>query len=208
MRIITINRQFGSGGREVGKRLSDILGWDYYDKEVLEEISGKDFLSPNELDLMLTDHGCSTIPLTFRNSFSYMDYNMESNTKKSLQENELIQKIADAGNDFIIVGRNADVTLAEYHPLRIYVCADLDTRLERCMKREPEGSRLTKKDILRNIRRIDKNRSLDRKIATGNDQNDSTMYDLTVNATYRTQKQLAVLIADFALKWFEMEASL
>ena len=36
MRIITISRQFGSGGRELGKRLSDQLGWDYYDKEIIE----------------------------------------------------------------------------------------------------------------------------------------------------------------------------
>ena len=35
MRIITISRQFGSGGRELGKRLSDQLGWDYYDKEII-----------------------------------------------------------------------------------------------------------------------------------------------------------------------------
>ena len=36
MRIITVSRQFGSGGREVGERLAEILGWDYYDKEIIE----------------------------------------------------------------------------------------------------------------------------------------------------------------------------
>ena len=39
MRIITISRQFGSGGRELGKRLSDLLGWDYYDKEIIETLA-------------------------------------------------------------------------------------------------------------------------------------------------------------------------
>ena len=39
MRIITISRQFGSGGRELGKRLSDQLGWDYYDKEIIETLA-------------------------------------------------------------------------------------------------------------------------------------------------------------------------
>ena len=34
MRIITVSRQFGSGGRELGRRLSDLLGWDYYDKSL------------------------------------------------------------------------------------------------------------------------------------------------------------------------------
>ena len=35
MRIITISREFGSGGRELGKRLADILGFDYYDSEII-----------------------------------------------------------------------------------------------------------------------------------------------------------------------------
>ena len=39
MKIITISRQFGSGGRELGKRLADILGFDYYDREIITAIS-------------------------------------------------------------------------------------------------------------------------------------------------------------------------
>ena len=39
MRIITISRQFGSGGRELGKRLADFLGWDYYDKEIIDTLA-------------------------------------------------------------------------------------------------------------------------------------------------------------------------
>ena len=39
MRIITISRQFGSGGRELGKRLADRLNWDYYDREIIEALA-------------------------------------------------------------------------------------------------------------------------------------------------------------------------
>ena len=39
MRIITISREFGSGGRELGKRLADALGFDYYDREIIESIA-------------------------------------------------------------------------------------------------------------------------------------------------------------------------
>ena len=38
MRIITISREFGSGGRELGKRLADLLKFDYYDKEIIEAL--------------------------------------------------------------------------------------------------------------------------------------------------------------------------
>lgn len=37
-KIITISREFGSGGRELGKRLADELGFDYYDREILEQV--------------------------------------------------------------------------------------------------------------------------------------------------------------------------
>ena len=38
-KVITVSREFGSGGRELGKRLADTLGYAYYDKEILEEIA-------------------------------------------------------------------------------------------------------------------------------------------------------------------------
>ena len=207
MRIITISRQFGSGGREIGKRLSDILGWDYYDKEILESLSGEDGIEPEDLGTILMDHGWSTVPLTFRNSFAYIDYDYELQTKKLISQRELIRQIAETGNDFIIVGQNADLILEDYAPFRLFVCADLDARLKRCTEHEatkPAASRLTEKEILKNIRKIDKNRSLNREILTEKEQSDSTQYDLTVNAASRTPKQLAELVADFALRWFEI----
>ena len=49
MRIITISREFGSGGRELGKRLADILGFDYYDREIISKISDDNKI--NEIDI-------------------------------------------------------------------------------------------------------------------------------------------------------------
>lgn len=40
MKIITVSREFGSGGRELGKRLSDCLGWPYYDREIIPPLPG------------------------------------------------------------------------------------------------------------------------------------------------------------------------
>ncbi|MBQ8296169.1 MAG: cytidylate kinase family protein [Ruminococcus sp.] len=44
MKIITVSREFGSGGREIGKRLADLLGMDYYDREILTAIAEKTYL--------------------------------------------------------------------------------------------------------------------------------------------------------------------
>ena len=47
MRIITVSREFGSGGREVGKRLADALGVAYYDREIISEVAEKSSLDEN-----------------------------------------------------------------------------------------------------------------------------------------------------------------
>ena len=123
-----------------------------------------------------------------------------------LRQKEIIQEIAGLGNDFIIVGRDADIILQEYHPFRIYICADLQARLNRCLayeEKRPQSDRLTEKEIRRNIRRIDKNRSRTREILTGKVRWDSSMFDLTINTADRDLKALAGAVSDFALRWFE-----
>ena len=208
MRIITINRQFGSGGREIGKRLSDLLGWDYYDKEIIESLSKKEDIDPDSIRTIVMGHAWDSFELTFRDSFSYLDYEYALEAHERINQQEVIRKIAEAGNDFIIVGQNADLLLKEYHPFRIFVCADLEARLQRCMtheKAKPKKNHLTEKEILKNIKRMDKNRLFGRSLLSDKDKNDTTMYDLIVNAAFRSPKQLSGLIADFAKRWFDME---
>ncbi|MBE5788816.1 MAG: cytidylate kinase-like family protein [Clostridiales bacterium] len=69
MKIITVSRQFGSGGRELGKRLADRLGWDYYDREIIQALARDQGLDPDYVRRMLGTHGWHQVQLTFRNSF-------------------------------------------------------------------------------------------------------------------------------------------
>ena len=50
MKIITISREFGSGGRELGKRLADIMSFDYYDSEIISDVAEKSGLDPNYVE--------------------------------------------------------------------------------------------------------------------------------------------------------------
>ncbi|MBO5544759.1 MAG: cytidylate kinase-like family protein [Oscillospiraceae bacterium] len=207
MRIITISRQFGSGGRELGKRLSDLLEWDYYDKEIIDTIAHEQGLDPDGVKRLLSNHGWHNVQLTYRNSFAHLGFDHGTRTQLLLHESEIIRRIAETGNDCIIVGRDADVILQEYHPFRISVCADIDARLNRCLKYElkkPEPERLTEKEILRNIRRIDRNRLRTREILTGKVRGDGSMFDLTINATHWDVKKLTAAVAEFATRWFEV----
>ena len=208
MRIITVSRQFGSGGRELGKRLSDLLGWDYYDKEIIETLAKDQGMTQEQVREVLSHHGWHNVQMTYRNSFSHLGFDHGMRTQLLLRQREIICSIAEAGNDCIIVGRDADVILHEYHPFRICVCADLQARLERCMayeKKKPLSGRLTEKEILRNIRRIDRNRSRTREILTGKRRSDSSMFDLIVNATHLEIKPLASAVAEFAISWFDAQ---
>ena len=64
MRILTVSRQFGSGGRELGKRLSDLLGWDYYDREIIQALAREKGLDPEYVHQMLSSHGWHHYQLT------------------------------------------------------------------------------------------------------------------------------------------------
>ncbi|MBR6377218.1 MAG: cytidylate kinase-like family protein [Oscillospiraceae bacterium] len=206
MRIITISRQFGSGGRELGKRLADRLGWDYYDKEIIDTLAAEHGLDPEYVKRALSNHGWHNVQLSYRNSFSNLLYHPGASTQLLCREREVLKSIAALGNDCIIIGRDADVILEDYHPFRIYVCAETQARLARCMKHEasrPQEERLTEKQILRNIRKIDKNRSSTREIISGRPCDDCSAFELIVNTTGWEIKKLTAAVGDFAMQWFE-----
>lgn len=206
MKIITISRQFGSGGRELGKRLADVLGWDYYDREIITQLAEESGLNPEYVSTVLSRHEWHEMHITYRNSFNTVF--PEANIKNSLlvRQRNIIEEIAKAGNDCIIVGRNADIILADYKPFRIYVCAGMKERVERCMKHEnkkPEAERLSERRIKRNIKKIDKERAQVREMLTGMHWGDTSCFDLTINAGGRDLKVLSHAVADYAEKWFE-----
>ncbi len=206
MRIITISRQFGSGGRELGKRLADRLGWDYYDKEILTALAEGQGLERDYVKKVLANHGWQNVQLTYRNSFDHLMFNPGLRTQLLVRQREILQEIAAMGNDCIIVGRDADVILQDYRPFRIYACADMAFRIRRCLAfelKKPRAQRLTEKEIARNIRRIDKNRVRTREILTGKQHGDASAFDLTVNTAGWDIKKLTDAVADFALRYFE-----
>lgn len=205
MRIITISREFGSGGRELGKRLADELGFDYYDKEIITAIAQRQGLNENYVENALENHAWQTVPLTFRHSFTGASLLQSTQTALLLEQKRVIESIAKTGRDCIIVGRNADVILQKEHPFNIFVCADIETKIRRCTERAPEGERLSRKEIEQHIRRIDKNRAKTREIITDSKWGERSMYHLIINTTGWNIKELAPAIGEFIIHWFRRE---
>lgn len=202
MKIITISREFGSGGRELGKRLADALGFDYYDREIITAIAQAQGLDEDYVARALDNHMWQRVPLTYRRSFANGMILHGPETGLLLAQKRVIDAIAKAGGDCIIVGRNADVLLAGEGPLNIFVCADMETKVRRCMERASEGEGLTRRGIEQNIRRVDRNRARTREIITGSKWGDCRAYHLTVNTSGRSVKSLAPAVAEFAVRWF------
>ncbi len=202
MKIITISREFGSGGRELGKRLADALGFDYYDREIITTIAQKKKLDPDYVEKALDNHSWQTMPLTYRHSFIGAQVIHIPDTDLLTEQTNVLEKIAKNGKDCIIVGRNADFILRDYNPLNLFVCADMEAKIKRCIERAEENENLTPKKIKAKIKTIDKNRAKTRAIISGGKWGDRSNYNLIINTTDWEIKELTNPLAEFAKSWF------
>ena len=141
MKIITVSREFGSGGRELGKRLAEELGFDYYDREIITSIAKNSGLDEGYVEATLNSGGWQSIPLTFGNSFLSIPVFQAAKTNLLLEQKKVLESIAASGRDAVIVGRNADVILEKYKPFNIFVCAEMLSRVSRCFDRANNDER-------------------------------------------------------------------
>ena len=133
--VITIGREFGSGGHEIGMKLAEKLGIKCYDKELLE-LAAKEsglceelFASQDEkpTNSFLYSLVMDTYSLGYTNS--YVD--MPINHKVFLAQFDAIKKLAER-ESCVIVGRCADYALEEFdNVLSVFIHADMDARIRR-----------------------------------------------------------------------------
>jgi len=98
-------------------------------------------------------------------------------------------------SDCIIIGRCADYILRDFHPLRLFVYADMNAKMARCRQKGEDGDRLNDHKLEKRIRSIDKNRARYYRYYTGQDWGDRTNYDLCVNTTSINVKECAEMLA-------------
>ncbi len=202
MRIITISREFGSGGRELGKRLAGLLGIDYYDREIISAIARQNGLDEDYVEMALEKRDWQAMPLTFGRSFAGINGMQQMQTNLLVAQKHVMERIAEAGKDCVIVGRNADVLLADKKPFRIFVCAGMEEKIRRCMERASEGEDIFRKGVEQNIRRIDKARARTREILGGGKWGEANAYHLTVNTEGWDMEELALAVKEFVLRWY------
>ncbi len=205
MRIITISREFGSGGRELGKRLAEELGIPCYDHEIIEMIAKENGFDERYVANVSEKSIEAAYPMTIGHRFAMPSLPMmDQPIRVAAAQRQIIENFAQKG-DCVIVGRCADAILEDMHPLNLFVYADMESRVQRCVDRAPKGEDLTRSELERMIRQIDKQRRQYHQMYSDRRWGDKEGYHLCINTSDREIKDLIPALADYVRAWFGKE---
>ena len=194
--IITIGRQFGSGGKEVGIRVAKELGIPFYDKELLQEAAKKSGLCEKIFENF--DERPKSLLYSIAMD-SYMFALPGTGAGDSLEQQvylatfDTIRHLAAQG-PCVIIGRCADYILKDYeNVVRVFVHAPLAARISTIMERH----NLSEEAARREIARVDKRRANYYRTFTGTDWRDASHYDLCLNSADLGMDKCVDLVAKF-----------
>lgn len=202
-KIITISREFGSGGREIGKRLADELGYAYYDSEIINLLVKETGLSREYIN-NISEKGIYPYAFQFAKSFSTYSKLQSNQTNILVTQTNIIKEIAKKGN-CIIVGRGADVILNDYNTMNLFVYANMDSKVKRCIEKASKEENLTRKEIEQKIKKIDKNRQKFHEVLSSKTWGAKENYDLCINTTNINIKDIIKPLSEYIKKYFKEE---
>ena len=175
-KIITISREFGSGGKYIGILVAKKLGIPCYDRDIIEKIAEESGFV-DEFIKRVTEYAPSKS--IFAYSFVGRSATGESIEDKifAIQE-KVIRELADKG-PCVIVGRSADYILRDYDTLDVFIYAPTDDKIKRTMRFKNVGERVAKKLV----KETDKKRSINYKYYTGKNWGERENYTVMLNST-------------------------
>lgn len=192
---ITIGRQFGSGGREIGKKVAQALDIPYYDKEILAVAAQNSGLS-HEFLKSYDEKPTNSFLYSLVMGQQRLAPGMAGNTVEQLAANaqrEAVLSVAAKGS-CVIVGRCADYILRDKPGLvRVFVCADQDARVRRICRRDG----VNEKEAIEKMRKMDKTRSSYYSFHTDRKWGAAESYDLCVSSSLRGVDAAVQVILEF-----------
>lgn len=195
--IVTISRQYGSGGREIGRRLAERLGIPYYDKELIilaAERSGYARSLFEEADQKASN---SMIFSLMRAGSMVNSYDLPLNDKIYLIQSGVIQQVARQGS-CVIVGRCADYVLQDRFPcVNVFIHAALQKRMDRAVK----VYGLSPDDVQSVLLKTDKRRETYYNYYTGRKFGDARNYTLSLDSLGVGIENAVRVMADYVESW-------
>lgn len=169
--VITVSREYGSGGRYVGRLVADILGIKFYDKDIITKLAEEtglteEYIENNEESKELLD--------ALNNGYS----GMPNADELFIKESELIKKLAEE-DSCVIIGRCADFILKDReNVLKIFIYSDMEGKIARAKEYYGLDTEKAKKEI----KRINKLRANHYKYYTDRVWDEHLNYDLSINS--------------------------
>jgi cytidylate kinase len=196
-RIITIGREFGSGGREIGRRLAEHLHFAYYDQEIVKEIAKRTDMAEEYIRNIEERQPIPLLPITIGRTFTLPPNAITDQAQTVYAEQcKAIREMAQK-SDCVIVGRCADYVLRELSPFRLFIYADMKSKIERCRKKGQEKDILNNQELQRKILSVDKSRSKYYQFYTDQVWGDKKNYDLCINTSAIEIKKAVYAIEKF-----------
>lgn len=199
--VITIGRQYGSAGIEIGKAAAELLGIPFYDKELVELAAEKSNMSSEALK-HIDEHATNSFlysivsgNYSMRGIGAPVYYDMPINDKLFIAQTEVIKALS--AQDCVIVGRCADYVLEHEENVRtlsVFLYAPMEFRIHHVME-EFDITRAKAKDA---IAKADKHRRSYYEYYTGRDWGVMSNYNMCLDADKTGIENAARLIADCA----------
>lgn len=199
--VLTIARQYGSGGREIGAKVAELLGIPNYDRELITMAAKEGELDAQSLE-RVDEVASGSLLYTLAIGSNPFGINpaapltLPLNDRLFVRQSEIIRSLAEQGS-CVIIGRCADHVLRE-HPgcVRVYLYADREQRLARVMERH--GISAKEADAV--LTKTDRRRASYYNFYTGEKWGKSENYDLALNTgllgTDGTARWLAQLLRE------------
>ena len=178
-RIITISREFGSGGRSVGKLVAEKLGYRFYDRELVNKVAERSGFSPEFIEES-GEYASARSSLLFAlaTASQYSADGLSMHDRLYIEQTKIIEELAAEG-DCVIVGRCADFILRNRKDcLHVFIHADMESRAKRIVERYGEGDKSPEKRLAEK----DQKRKVYYKNYTGRNWGQAQNYDLCLNS--------------------------
>ena len=177
-KVITISREFGSGGRELGVKLADKLGIPFYDKELIS-MAADDINIAEDAFQHYDEHIVVHDPLDRQYYHAFSDvYQIPMSDQIFVAQSNVIRRLASHG-PCIIVGRCADMILTD--SLNLFIYAKMKDRIRRMLELESEAES-DGKEMERRIREVDRKRKEYYQYYTGNTWGRAQNYHLCLDS--------------------------
>lgn len=182
--IVTIGREYGSGGHEIGVHLAKHFNIPLYDKELIELTAKDGNMAENFLKRYDETHPRFEFPVLTGNTMSPY-YQQSFSDKAFLEQSKMIKKLASCGSG-VFVGRCADYVLSEFEKVNIFIYGNKGKRIERKLKllKENENKVMSFSEMSKHIKNVDKKRAQYYEYYTDRKWGKVRNYDLCINTDY------------------------